>query len=185
MAITQIEYQLFRSLREQGALPLGGSMLELGEANWYGDVPLEQLGEDIYRFAPEAQRKPLFEALDAQNREKGKWWLFAVADIFWKTFLQPKERVAIDFHGTESALRLDLNQTIDLSRTFDIVTNLGTAEHIFNVHQTFKTIHDHTAPKGLMIHGLPFSGWVDHGFYNFNPTFYWDLAAPIITRFLW
>ena len=29
-----------------------------------------------------------------------------------------------------------------------------------------------------MIRSLPFSGWYDHGFYNFNPTFIWDLARP-------
>jgi hypothetical protein len=28
-----------------------------------------------------------------------------------------------------------------------------------------------------MIHDTPFVGWIDHGFYNFNPTFFWDLAA--------
>ncbi len=28
-----------------------------------------------------------------------------------------------------------------------------------------------------MLHGFPFTGWVDHGFYGFNPTFVWDLAA--------
>ncbi len=24
---------------------------------------------------------------------------------------------------------------------------------------------------------MPFSGWSDHGFFNFQPTFYWDLAT--------
>ena len=27
-----------------------------------------------------------------------------------------------------------------------------------------------------MLHGLPFQGWVDHGFYTFQPTFFFDLA---------
>ena len=43
--------------------------------------------------------------------------------------------------------------------------------------QFFKTVHDLTVPGGLMIHEMPFNGWVDHGFYNFQPTFYFDLAA--------
>jgi hypothetical protein len=30
---------------------------------------------------------------------------------------------------------------------------------------------------GLMIHDCPFTGWPDHGFYNLNPTLFWDLAA--------
>jgi SAM-dependent methyltransferase len=84
---------------------------------------------------------------------------------------------AIDFHGTPAAMKLDLNGPIDLERQFDIVMNLGTVEHVFNVAQAMKTIHDHTRPGGLMMHGMPLSGWVDHGFYSFNATFYWDLAA--------
>ena len=28
-----------------------------------------------------------------------------------------------------------------------------------------------------MVHVMPFRGWLEHGFYSFNPTFYWDLAA--------
>ena len=28
-----------------------------------------------------------------------------------------------------------------------------------------------------MVHAMPFIGWIDHGFYSFHPTFYWDLAA--------
>jgi hypothetical protein len=28
-----------------------------------------------------------------------------------------------------------------------------------------------------MLHVMPFRGWLEHGFYSFNPTFYWDLAA--------
>ena len=27
-----------------------------------------------------------------------------------------------------------------------------------------------------MLHCMPFLGWVDRGFFNFQPTFYWDLA---------
>jgi len=59
---------------------------------------------------------------------------------------------------------------------------------VFNVGQFFKTVHDHTACGGLMIHGSPFTGWLDHGFFNFNPTLYWDLAAAngyIVHHFLY
>jgi len=74
-------------------------------------------------------------------------------------------------------LKLDLNSPVTLNKSFDLVLNFGTAEHIFNVAQLFQTIHIYTKPDGHMIHGVPFSGWVDHGFFNFQPTFFWDLAA--------
>jgi SAM-dependent methyltransferase len=177
MAITGIEYNLFRLLREQNVIPLGSEVLELGEANWYGDVDVRVLAQDVYRFMPEASRQETFRRLDEIVNAKRPSILFELAKIFWQTFLQPRAITAIDFHGTEQALKIDLNNPIDLGRQFQVILNLGTAEHVFNVAQVFKTVHDHTAPDGVMIHGLPFSGWVDHGFFNFNPTFYWDLAA--------
>lgn len=177
MAITGIEYNLFKLLREQSAVPLDSEVLELGEANWYGDVDVRVLGQDVYRFVPEDSRQETFRRLDEIVAAKRPGMLFEIAKIFWQTFLQPRAMTAIDFHGTEQALKLDLNTPLDLGRQFQVVLNLGTAEHVFNVAQVFKTIHDHAAPGGVMVHGLPFSGWVDHGFFNFNPTFYWDLAA--------
>lgn len=177
MAITGIEYNLFRNLREQNSLPQGGDVLELGEANWYGDVDIKQLAQDIYRFAPEDRREALFRTLDEVTQAKRPGMLWEIARVFWQTFLQPRSMTAIDFDGTDKALKLDLNNPVDLQRQFHLVMNLGTVEHVFNVAQAFKTIHDHTLPGGLMMHGLPFTGWLDHGFYNFKPTFYWDLAA--------
>lgn len=176
MAITGIEYSLFRSLRVQNAIPLNGDFLELGEANWYGDVDFNLLAQDIYQFAPVALRKTLFIRLDEILQAKRPAILWEVAKVFWDTFIQPRSMTAIDFDGTEQALKLDLNSPINLQRQFHMVLNLGTAEHVFNIAQVFKTIHDHTLPGGIMMHGLPFSGWVDHGFFNFNPTFYWDIA---------
>ncbi|MFZ2541857.1 MAG: hypothetical protein WAW75_08805 [Gallionella sp.] len=177
MAITGIEYNLFRSMREQNTLPIGSDILELGEANWYGDVDLKILVQDINRFAPEEIRQSLIRQLEEITTANRPGVLWEIAKIYWQTFFQPRFMTAIDFHGTEQALKLDLNDPIDLQRQFHVVMNMGTVEHVFNVAQAFKTIHDHTLPSGMMVHGLPFTGWVDHGFYSFNPTFYWDLAT--------
>jgi hypothetical protein len=177
MAINIIEYNIMRRMRQELMLPLGGDILELGEANWYGDVDLNLLLQDIGNFAPADQqaklRAQLQEAVEA-NRPGVLW---EIAKVYWQAFLQPASMTAIDFHGTDKALKLDLNSPIKLKRQFHIVMNGGTLEHVFNVAQAFKTIHDHTRPGGFMLHGFPFTGWVDHGFYGFNPTFVWDLAA--------
>jgi len=176
MAINVIEYFLFRTMRDQGAFPLGMDILQLGEANWYGDVDIHILVQDIYRYVPEGKRKAFHAHLDEVIRAKRNFQSFEIAKVFWDTFLAPSSMTAIDFHGTESALKLDLNTPFDLGRRFDCVMNIGTAEHVFNIGQVFRTIHAHTLPGGIMIHDMPFTGWVDHGFYNFNPTFYWDIA---------
>jgi hypothetical protein len=174
MAITAIDYSIVRGLRAGGLLPLGGAVLELGEANWYGDVGLNDLRADIEAFASDAHRQPLLGALDRYGAERN---LFGLAKLFWATFTQSDDMTAIDLHGGPAALKLNLNEPVDLGRQFEIVTNLGTIEHVFNVARALETIHDHAKPGGLMLHGMPLSGWVDHGFYSFNPTLYWDLAA--------
>ena len=177
MAINIIEYNLLRRMRQEKLLPLGGDILELGEANWYGDVDLKILSQDIAKYAAPDRQPALLASLQETVAANGKWVLWDIAKIYWETFLQPKSVTAIDFHGTEKALQLDLNGPVDLGRKFDIVMNIGTLEHVFNVAQGFKTVHDHTRPGGFMLHGMPFTGWIEHGFYNFNPTIIWDLAA--------
>jgi SAM-dependent methyltransferase len=177
MAITSIEVLLMRALRDKGVLPLGGDVLEIGEANWYGDAGLGDLQDDIDRFAAPAERAGLTTRLRELVTDKPATLNFDLAKLFWHVFLQPASLTAIDLDGTGHALRHDLNGPVDLGRRFDAVLDFGTLEHVFNLAQALKTIHEHTAPGGLMIHGLPFTGWVDHGFFNFQPTFYWDLAA--------
>ncbi|NEQ98715.1 MAG: hypothetical protein F6K30_18680 [Cyanothece sp. SIO2G6] len=96
--------------------------------------------------------------------------------IIYKAFFNYDSLCAIDLHGTDQSLPFDLNYEISLNQKFDITINFGTGEHVFNVFQFFKTIHERVKPDGIMLHAMPFLGWVDHGFFNFQPTFYWDLA---------
>lgn len=88
---------------------------------------------------------------------------------------------AIDAGGQNGALLYDLNRdlktTYGFDRQFDVVTNLGTSEHCFNQFQVFKNLHDACRKDGLMIHAVPSQGNANHGFYNYQPRFFADLAA--------
>jgi hypothetical protein len=174
MAISVLEYQVTRTLREQSCLPLGGDLMEIGEANWYGDLSLDLLRADIERFAAPERRADLLAALDAAAKQEPGGW--DIAKIFWHTFLQPGSISAIDMHGSRIAQKLDLNQPLTLGRQYHVVHNNGTLEHIFDIAQAFRNMHEMTRPGGLMIHHAPFVGWVDHGFYSLHPTLFWDLA---------
>lgn len=182
MSITAIEYKLLRDMKEAGFLPADPEVLEFGEANWYGDVPIEQLDEDIGLFVADAAerdrlRSALREYWAKVEAEDFTDELFHIAKIFYRVMLNPASTTAIDFDGTAEAIRHDLNTPLDLGRTFDMTMNFGTGEHIFNAYQFFKSVHDATRPGGIMMHGMPFHGWVDHGFYCLQPTLYFDLAA--------
>lgn len=82
----------------------------------------------------------------------------------------------------------DLNEPIpeELQGRFDCVLDGGTMEHCFNVGQVIKNFVSLAKIDGYIIHSNPLSAF-NHGFYNFNPTFYYDyyvdnehrLAGPI------
>lgn len=93
------------------------------------------------------------------------------------------EYVSIDFDGKFGALKLDLNVVTveDIYRDgtftmFDIVTNHGTTEHIFNQANVFKLMHDLTKVGGMMIHAVPTPKFgPSHGFYYYDESIFDDL----------
>lgn len=83
----------------------------------------------------------------------------------------------IDFYDTEEnsdVLKWDLNEIqcpSEHTRSYDLVTNLGTTEHIINQANAFKLMHDLVKVGGVMFNLLPMAR-PDHGFFNYNPCFF-------------
>jgi len=99
-----------------------------------------------------------------------------------------EEYRCIDTNGRNDALVLDLNEDIKakgFTEQFDLVTNHGTTEHCFDQKNCFRNIHNLCAKNGLMVHALPFQGYLNHGFYNYHPNFYRDLAAANQYELVW
>ena len=82
---------------------------------------------------------------------------------------------AIDTNG-RGTLDLNLNAVHKFGTRFDLVTNNGTGEHIFNQAAVFETVHNAAKPGGLMLHIVPWINWRNHAFYNFHPSLFRDLA---------
>lgn len=83
---------------------------------------------------------------------------------------------AIDLVASRGCERIvDLNQPVagDLVGAFDVVLDAGTMEHCFNVGQAVRNIIDMASVGGFVIHENPMA-MVNHGFFNFSPTFYHD-----------
>jgi hypothetical protein len=177
MALSSIFRFVIRRLHEKQPFPTGGRLLEIGEGNWYGNVQEAELLQDIDRFVDDqARRDELKQRVAEVFDDQGPEATFAIVKVFYDIFFSPTETIAIDFGGTISALRLDLNQPVELPHRYNVVINHGTAEHIFRIAQVFRTMHHYTAPGGVMIHESPFVGWIDHGFYNPTPTLFLELA---------
>lgn len=70
---------------------------------------------------------------------------------------------------------LDLNYEIDeaLHETYDLVLDVGTLEHCFNIGQAAFNMANLLKVGGVILHENPFN-WGNHGLYGLNPTWYAD-----------
>src|SRR5205814_1882285 len=62
----------------------------------------------------------------------------------------------------------------ELKESFDVVLDPGTIEHVFHIPHSLKNIFHMLRLGGRVIHISPSSNHMDHGFYMFSPTFFWD-----------
>jgi hypothetical protein len=70
----------------------------------------------------------------------------------------------------------DLNTKIpdELKQEFDFVIDGGTMEHLFNIGVVMTSIVEMLQVGGTVIHLNQTQGYCNHGFYNFQPTFYYS-----------
>ena len=184
MAITTTHHAILSHVLAEQRIEAGSinSICEIGEQNWfyfkspYCDELVGNLIEErASNSAEKADWKQRYEGFLSPT--ENRFWAWNVARLYYEMMFGPYRYMALDMHGTPDSTFVDLNQEYSCDQEFDLVTNLGTTEHIFNQAQVFKTIHDLTAVNGVMFHGLPHQGQYDHGFFNYQPTFFFDLAA--------
>ncbi len=151
------------------------------------DAPLPK-AIDIGVQTPSIRQDTIEKFINLKNLTKKQ-------DFFYKEIIEKKnfstrdfflalgydEYSSIDINGAENSFEFDLNydlqETYGFKEKYDLVVNNGTGEHVFNQYCLFKNIHQITNNNGLMLHILPFVDWINHGFYNFNPIFFADLAS--------
>jgi len=104
-------------------------------------------------------------------------------DFYW--YAGYSEYLALDVNNRMSAIMVDLNLPIDASEIgpFDLVTDNGTGEHLFDQRQVWENQHNLTKVGGVMLKIMPFTPWINHGFFNFNPILYRDVAA--VNEYKW
>ena len=68
---------------------------------------------------------------------------------------------------------LDLNYPNVSRETYDIVLDVGTAEHCFNIGQALMNMAAMVKEGGYILHENPFNCG-NHGFYSLNPTLFHD-----------
>jgi len=90
------------------------------------------------------------------------------------------DHVSIDLNGQDGALPFDLCKPIqdpNLVETFDVVTNMGTSEHVEDQFQCFYNIHRLGKAGALFIHLIPEVGsYPGHGLHKYNHQFFKALS---------
>ena len=163
MGIGPQAVELYRLLRDNGNLQEVNSVIEIGSQ----EIPTVESHQNYARtfVSSITEKAPKSNPLTTQE--------------FYEA-LGISDYACIDINGENDALVYDLNtdimQNYGIDKTYDLVTNFGTTEHIFNQYQCFKNIHDLLKVGGLAIHILPFEGYLNHGYFNYQPSFFIDLG---------
>ena len=169
MGINTLQVAWFSRLARKGILAPGQSVLEFSPQDLV--TSRRAVRQYALRHNPSDVVEPLLDRIfDGESpRATG-------ISAFYQLFGATRYRSA-DLLDGRADWRLDFNEVVRLPERFAVVTNFGTAEHVFNVGNVFRSMHDALRPGGVSLHVLPAFGDVDHGFYNIHPTTYFDLAA--------
>lgn len=85
---------------------------------------------------------------------------------------------SLDYSNFEGAtIQFDLNsgETPEQYReAFDVIYDGGTIEHVFHLPNVLKSLVWMLKPGGRLIHLSPASNHLEHSFYMFSPTFFYD-----------
>jgi hypothetical protein len=152
-------------------VPSDGSILELGCQELDQGISNQQICGILQKIheRPFTPKEAEHIATDSNGTRK-TYYLFKNSPIDCRY---------VDLYGDDWGIIADLNSYNVPSKymgKFDLTTNIGTTEHIFNQACAFKCIHDFTKRNGHMFHSVPFCGYYNHGLYNYHPIFFLFLA---------
>jgi hypothetical protein len=169
MVMSCVMVHWLERLVKMGALKPGQSMIEFGPQDM--DIRPRFLSAVATRLhGDEEARRLLSDAYDSESLgayDQAK---------FYSVFGITKYRSLDPFDG-RSEYHYDLNARVPIFSRFDVVTNFGTAEHVFNIANVFKTAFDLLPVGGLLLNVNPANGDIDHGLFNLHPILYRTLAA--------
>jgi hypothetical protein len=167
-------------------LPAHSSVVEMGNQTYSVDgVVIKALIEDFEKTGKTLvdeygiDMKALQVLSTKPAGRKAKDPLAPRVSEFFKALNFSYEAIDInaDFDSIVMDLNTDLRGAYNFQKTYNLVTNIGVSEHLFNQEQFFKNAHYLTKKDGIMLHILPFLGHINHGFYNYEPRLFFDLAA--------
>ena len=159
--------ELYRQLKLQGALDGITEVMEFGSQDFW--CPQANLVRAL--CAAFGQASPPAELLNTNNvQQKPARLLYETLGIKYN---------CVDVDGRAGTLVLDLNfdtAPVEHKGKYGLVTNHGTSEHLLNQLNFFQMMHHFVRVGGVMVHAVPFTVHLEHGFFNYQPNFFECLA---------
>ena len=85
---------------------------------------------------------------------------------------------SIDFSDYEGCTHIfDIGEEINFDHKYDTIIDFGTSEHVFNVGQVFKNIHNMLNVGGRVLHINPANSFNGHGFHQFSHELFYSLYS--------
>ena len=168
-------------LASHGLLGADRAVLDLGSSNLYGATAGE-IVEFVKRHNPKpslgldrlAERLAIGSGPDATGQAANTAFvgeLFEAAGMTYDSI-----DIAVGYRTTI----VDLNTMrlpAHMVGVYDSVLNFGTSEHILNQMNVFGALHAAVKVGGLIMHQVPSTGYVDHGYFCYTSRFFFDLAG--------
>src|SRR5262249_15137439 len=158
---------MYHQLKTVGLFDGIKSVAELGSQNVW--CPQRSMMRDLFRaFGRPAPSDAIIESFAN--------WTGAARDLYEHLGMT---YACIDVDARFGSLTLDMNfdeVPPGHRNRYELVTNHGTSEHILNQYNVFKMMHDLTTPRGLILHAVPFTVHLEHGFFNYDVHSYSAIA---------
>jgi len=167
MGIAKGAYSLLCELKRDFPQLMKGKVLQLGRQHTF--LRLNKLRQISRQFGLDTQGNYFVQLPESAE--------VSVSDITLFQSLGFDSVESMDYSNYESPTHVhDFNLPVpeELHEQYDAIFDGGTLEHIFNFSESLKNIHRLLKTGGIVIHASPSSNRVDHGFYMFSPTVFYD-----------
>ncbi len=151
---------------------ISGGILQLGRQDAYFDF--DTLQSHAQRFGIRLKSAPIRTVENPWTKQR------VIDDQTLFSALGFETVDSLDFVADEHpSIVHDLNADVPASfhGRWDVVYDGGTLEHVFDVATALRNIHAMVKPGGLAIHESPTNNFVDHGFWQINPTLLFDFYS--------
>ncbi len=171
-----LKRNLYLLAREQKKYPIKGDVLVLSQQAVYGT--LNEVKKLFKKEKVPLKNLPL--GFDTKNKipawGETNYQNYTNCQTVLSLFGAKRVFVAdiSDYENPDILMDLNIPVKKQYHNKFDVILDIGSLEHIFNIPQALENIKLMLKPEGTVILDCPSSNAINHGFYQISPTLFFD-----------